>query len=76
VSSGQPERDFLLHAATTLAALSEQSVRQGEPGLASLIDLARAEAEDILRTRLQKERTFSEFKARAVNGTAADPLES
>ena len=52
-------------AIAALESLRLFSVEHGRPMLASLIEMARVEAEDELRTELAKGKRFSEFKAGA-----------
>ncbi len=55
-------QEFLSRVAGILAKLETETVRQDRPLLASLIGLARDEAEDDLRTSAAVDQTFSAFQ--------------
>jgi hypothetical protein len=56
------EQDFLRKLAPLLERVSKQCLPHHQPMLASLIDIARAEAADVIRTRADASQRFCEFK--------------
>jgi hypothetical protein len=67
-----PEEERSLRVAiAALERLSRFSSEHGRPMLASLIEIARAEAEDELKTELESGKRLLEFKAGAV-GTSLE----
>jgi hypothetical protein len=56
------EQEFLTKLAPLLERVSEQCLAHHQPMLSSLIDLARAEAADVIRTRAHASQRFCEFK--------------
>jgi hypothetical protein len=67
----ESDEHFLGCVLKALERLREASQNRGHPMLASMIDLAKAEAEDHMRTQALAFRHFSEFRARAL--TAEHP---
>ena len=62
-----PEEERSLRVAiAALERLSRYSTEHGRSMLASLIEIARAEAEDELNTELANGKRLTEFKARAL----------
>jgi hypothetical protein len=57
-----PEQEFLRKLTPLLERVSEQCLAHQQPMLASLIDIARAEAADVIRTRADASQRFCEFK--------------
>jgi hypothetical protein len=62
-SMTQSEEDFLRVVLLSLEKLRQASEDRGHGMLASMIELARSEAEDDLRTRALKAARFAEFRA-------------
>jgi hypothetical protein len=56
------EQEFLRKLAPLLERVSEQCLAHHQPMLASLIDFARAEVADVIRTRTDASKRFCEFK--------------
>ena len=62
---GHEDLDFLQVVSQALERLRRASEERGHAMLASMIELARTEAEDDLRTRALEYQRFAEFKAGA-----------
>ncbi len=60
------DHSFLNRAIAILESLREKSVERGHPMLASLVEMARIEAEDDLRTAEAVDAIWSPFFARAA----------
>ena len=56
------DREFLEKAIRVLDRLAELSLKHHQPLLASLVDIAKAEAADAIRTHLETGQRLSEFK--------------
>ena len=56
------EQEFLGRLGPLLGRVSEQCLAHHQPMLASLIDFARAEVADVIRTRADASQRFCEFK--------------
>ena len=65
-----PDGEFLGRVANILARLESEAAKRNYPLLASLVGIARAEAEDDLRTSAEVKQTFASFQ----NGDSRKPV--
>ena len=65
------DREFLEKAIRVLDRLAELSLKHQQPLLASLVDIAKAEAADAIRTHLETSQRLSEFKVTGEIGRVA-----
>ena len=63
------DEEFLGRVANILARLENEAAKRNYPLLGSLIGIARAEAEDDLRTSAEVKQTFTSFQ-KAASGNA------
>jgi hypothetical protein len=70
-----PDTSFLTRAIDILQALRERSLERGHPMLASLVEMARIEAEDDLRTATHVDELWAPFFAegKGNQGTGGPP---
>ncbi len=68
---GESSEEFLECVLQALERLRAASSKRGHPMLASIIELAEAEAEDDRRTRALLARRFSEFRDAGQTGATA-----
>ena len=67
----EADEEFLGCVLQALERLRAASEERGHPMLASMIEFAKVEAEDDLRTQSLLLRRFSEFRAVGVSGASA-----
>ena len=67
----EADEEFLGCVLQALERLRAASQERGHPMLASMIEFAKVEAEDDLRTRSLAVRRFSEFRALRLSGVSA-----
>ena len=65
------DREFLEKAICVLDRLAELSLKHHQPLLASLVDIAKVEAADAIRTHLETSQRLSEFKVTGEIGRIA-----
>ena len=65
------DREFLEKAIRVLERLAGLSLKHHQPLLASLVDIAKVEAADAIRTHLETSQRLSEFKVTGEIGRAA-----
>jgi hypothetical protein len=71
-----PDADFLRVVIQAVRRLQETCAERGHPLLASLLDIARAEAEDDLRTDAQNVQLLSRIQQRDSTLSLLDHLEA